>query len=156
MRYHPVIKFLKKNLKNKIVFNINLNSSSYLPNWRKIDYKKSVSSKRILGGGVLVHQFTNIGEHSLIGGGFRVVQDVPPFIIAANHPLAYKGVNLIGLKRRGFSKEDTSLIKKVYKIFFRSGLNRNDAIKKIELELPKSKVIRSILDFINDSSRGII
>ena len=54
MRYHPVIKFLKKNLKNKLVFNINLNSSSYLPNWRKIDYKKSVSSKRILGGGVLL------------------------------------------------------------------------------------------------------
>ena len=89
----------------------------------------------ILGGGVLVHQFTKIGEHSLIGGGFRAVQDVPPFIVAANHPLAYKGVNLVGLKRRGFSKQDRNLIKEAYKIFFRSGLNRNDAIKKIELEL---------------------
>ena len=110
----------------------------------------------ILGGGVLVHQFTKIGEHSLIGGGFRAVQDVPPFIVAANHPLTYKGVNLVGLKRRGFSIHDTSLIKKVYKIFFRSGINRNDAIKRIEFEFPKSKVVQTILDFINNSSRGII
>ena len=110
----------------------------------------------ILGGGVLVHQFTKIGEHSLIGGGFRAVQDVPPFIIAANHPLAYRGVNLVGLKRRGFSIQDRSLIKEVYKIFFRSGLNRNEATKKIELEFPKSKVTQRILDFIKNSNRGII
>ena len=110
----------------------------------------------ILGGGVLVHQFTKIGEHSLIGGGFRAVQDVPPFVIAANHPLSFKGVNLIGLKRRGFSKQDRSLIKEAYKIFFRSGLNRRDAIKKIELEFPNSKVIQKILHFISSSNRGII
>ena len=110
----------------------------------------------ILGGGVLVHQFTQIGEHSLIGGGFRAVQDVPPFIIAANHPLEYKGVNIVGLKRRGFSKNDMSLIKKVYKRFFRSGVNRKTVIEKIELEFPKTKVIQKILDFINHSKRGII
>jgi UDP-N-acetylglucosamine acyltransferase len=70
----------------------------------------------ILGGGVLVHQFTQIGEHSLIGGGFRAVQDVPPFIIAANHPLEYKGVNIVGLKRRGFQKKDMDLIKEINKL----------------------------------------
>ena len=110
----------------------------------------------ILGGGVLVHQFTQIGEHSLIGGGFRAVQDVPPFIIAANHPLEYKGVNTVGLKRRGFSKKDMNLIKKVYKVFFRSGGNRKTAIEKIESELPKTKVTQKILDFIKYSNRGII
>tara|TARA_X000001036_G_scaffold152881_1_gene145136 strand:+ start:2514 stop:2948 length:435 start_codon:yes stop_codon:yes gene_type:complete len=110
----------------------------------------------ILGGGVLVHQFTQIGEHSLIGGGFRAVQDVPPFILAADHPLKYKGVNTVGLKRRGFSKEDRELIKQAYKIFFRLGLNRKNAIKKIESELPKTKVIQNILEFINHSNRGII
>ena len=110
----------------------------------------------ILGGGVLVHQFTQIGDHALIGGGFRAVQDVPPFIIAANHPLKYKGVNIVGLKRRGFSKKDMDLIKKAYKVFFRSGGNRKTAIKKIETEFPKTKVIQQILDFIKHSSRGII
>ena len=110
----------------------------------------------ILGGGVLVHQFTQIGEHSLIGGGFRAVQDVPPFIIAANHPLKYKGVNKVGLKRRGFSKKDMDVIKKAYKIFFRSGANRKTSLKKIESEFPKTKVIQNIIEFINQSNRGII
>ncbi len=110
----------------------------------------------ILGGGVLVHQFTQIGEHSLIGGGFRAVQDVPPFIIAANHPLEYKGVNIVGLKRRGFSKKEIDSIKKAYKGFFRSGENRKTAIEKIKLEFPETKVIQKILDFIKHSSRGII
>jgi len=110
----------------------------------------------ILGGGVLIHQFTQIGDHSLIGGGFRAVQDVPPFIVAANHPLTYKGVNIVGLKRRGFSKKDINLIKQAYKIFFRSGANRKEALKKIELELPKTKEIQTILRFLNHSKRGII
>ena len=68
----------------------------------------------VLGGGVLVHQFTKIGEHAFIGGGFRAVQDVPPFILAAEHPLMYKGINSVGLKRRGFSKEDRKSIKNIY------------------------------------------
>ncbi len=110
----------------------------------------------ILGGGVLVHQFTQIGEHSLIGGGFRAVQDVPPFIIAANHPLEYKGLNIVGLKRRGFSKKDISLIKRAYKFFFSSGENRKTAIERIKSELPATKVIQNILDFIKHSNRGII
>ena len=110
----------------------------------------------ILGGGVLIHQFTQIGDHSLIGGGFRAVQDVPPFIVAANHPLTYKGVNVVGLKRRGFSKKDINLIKQAYKVFFRSGINRKEALKKIELEFPKTKEIQTILRFLNHSKRGII
>ena len=115
-----------------------------------------VGNWAILGGGVLVHQFTEIGDHALIGGGFRVVQDVPPYIIAANHPLAYKGVNLVGLQRRGFSKQDRNLIKKAYKIFFRLGANRKTAIEKIDLELSKAEVVKNILNFIKRSKRGII
>ena len=115
-----------------------------------------IGSWAILGGGVLIHQFTQIGDHSLIGGGFRAVQDVPPFIVAANHPLTYKGVNIVGLKRRGFSKKDINLIKQAYKVFFRSGINRKEALKKIELEFPKTKEIQTILRFLNHSKRGII
>ena len=110
----------------------------------------------ILGGGVLVHQFTKIGEHSLIGGGFRAVQDVPPYILAADHPLRFIGVNIVGLKRRGIDKEDRRLIKEAYKIFFRSGLNRKTALEKIKLDFPETKVIQNILQFMNHSERGII
>ena len=69
-----------------------------------------------LGGGVLVHQFCRIGAHAFIGGGFRVVQDVPPFILAAGEPLSFGGTNRIGLKRRGFSIDDRQIIKNTYQI----------------------------------------
>jgi len=110
----------------------------------------------ILGGGVLVHQFTKIGAHAFIGGGFRAVQDVPPFILGAEEPLKFQGVNTIGLKRRGFSVEERKLIKNTYQIYFRSGLNRQDALHKIESDIPMSPYKDQIIDFIRSSERGII
>ena len=110
----------------------------------------------VLGGGVLVHQFTKIGEHAFIGGGFRVVQDVPPFILGANSPLAFQGINSIGLKRRGFSPSDRKIIKEIYKVYFRLTENRNESILKIEKEFPKSSLRDQILNFIRSSNRGII
>lgn len=110
----------------------------------------------VLGGGVLVHQFTKIGPHAFIGGGFRAVQDVPPFILAADHPLTYKGVNLVGLKRRGFSKEERKSIKQIYNLYFKSGLNRKDAMEKIKAEISTSTVRDQVVEFIQTSDRGII
>ena len=85
-----------------------------------------------------------------------MTQDVPPFILVANQPLSFQGINRIGLKRRGFSTEDRKNIKKIYSIYFRSGLNRNRAIDKIELELEQSNFRDQILHFIKSSHRGII
>ena len=116
----------------------------------------TIGNWAVLGGGVLVHQFTNIGEHAFIGGGFRVVQDVPPYILAAEHPLQFKGINSVGLKRRGFSLEDRKLIKKVYQIYFQSGMNRDDAINKIQSKFSESDAVKKIMTFINKSDRGII
>ena len=110
----------------------------------------------VLGGGVLVHQFTKIGAHAFVGGGFRVVQDVPPFIIAADHPLVFKGINSVGLKRRGFNLQDRSMIKKIYKIYFLSGSNRKDSIKKVLTDTPSSDIKSQIVNFIESSNRGII
>ncbi len=109
-----------------------------------------------LGGGVLVHQFGKIGSHSFIGGGYRVVQDVPPFIIAAGEPMRFGGINKIGLQRRGYSDETRSLIKKAYRYYFISKMNRSDAIKKIKSELPATDEINAIVQFIESSERGII
>jgi len=109
-----------------------------------------------LGGGVLVHQFTKVGTHAFIGGGYRVVQDVPPFILCAEEPLKFQGVNHIGLKRKGFSSDERALIKKIYHIYFRSELNRKDAIQKIENDIKPSSHRNQILDFLRSSERGII
>ena len=109
-----------------------------------------------LGGGVMVHQFVKIGSQSFIGGGFRVVQDVPPFIIAAGEPLRFAGINKIGLERRGFSEESRNIIKKAYRMYFVSKLNRGEAIIKIKSELSKSEEIQKLIKFIENSERGII
>ena len=110
----------------------------------------------VLGGGVLVHQFSKIGQHSFVGGGFRVTQDIPPYILAAENPLAFKGINSIGLKRRGFSLNQRVEIKKIYQIYFKSGINRDNAIKKLKTELPSTEIKKGIINFITSSNRGII
>ena len=109
-----------------------------------------------LGGGVLVHQFCRIGSHAFIGGGFRAVQDVPPFILAAGEPLRYGGLNSIGLKRRGFSPEVLTNIKMAYRKYFRSDLSRLIALGEIKNEMAKSAEVKEIINFIDASERGII
>ena len=109
-----------------------------------------------LGGGVLVHQFCKIGSHVFIGGGFRAVQDVPPYILAVGEPLRFGGINSIGLKRRGFSIDTLSKIKKSYKIYFRSDLTRSKALDKIKNSISDNVEVNNIFNFIDTSERGII
>ena len=110
----------------------------------------------IIGGVVPVHQFVKIGEHSMIGGGFRVQKDVCPYMVLGGYPLRTVGVNLIGLKRRGFSEEKLKILKEVYKILFRSPLNTSQALEKIRAEIEMIPEVERILDFITSSPRGII
>ena len=110
----------------------------------------------VLGGGVLVHQFTKLGKHVFIGGGFRVVQDVPPFILAAETPLKFQGINNVGLKRRGFHQTERSLIKKIYRLYFDPKINRKSALKTIKKDFTRTKIRDSIIQFIETSKRGII
>ena len=110
----------------------------------------------ILSGGVLVHQFCNISKHAFIGAGALVTQDVPPFILAAGSPIEYSGINSVGLKRRGFSIDDRKEIKNIYKMYFRSKNNRKENLSKIKKELASFKYTSLIVDFIENSERGII
>ncbi len=109
-----------------------------------------------LGGLVPVHQFVRIGAHAYIGGGFRVSKDVPPYILASKQPLSYGGLNVIGLRRREFSPESRTLIKRAYRILFRSEYNTTQALEKIRTDLPQTGEIQHILRFIEESERGII
>ncbi len=110
----------------------------------------------ILGGLVTVHQFGHIGSHAMIGGGFRTVQDVPPYVLAGREPLRYEGVNKTGLRRRSFTQQQIELIENAYHVLYFSGLMFSEGIKKIENEFPHSVEVCTILEFLKSSSRGII
>ena len=133
-----------------------INDNVIMANMATLGGHVEIKEYASLGGGVLVHQFCRIGAHVFIGGGFRAVQDVPPFILAAGDPLSYGGINSIGLKRRGFSLEVLANIKKAYRKYFRSDLPRSIALEKMKKEMVNSTEIEEIINFIETSKRGII
>jgi UDP-N-acetylglucosamine acyltransferase len=110
----------------------------------------------ILGGLVAVHQFVNIGDHSMVGGGALVRKDVPPYVKAAREPLSYVGVNSIGLRRRGYSNKQINHIQDIYRILYVHGNNTSQAINLIEATIKASPERESILQFINNADRGIM
>ncbi|MDR1881169.1 MAG: acyl-ACP--UDP-N-acetylglucosamine O-acyltransferase [Prevotella sp.] len=115
-----------------------------------------VDHHAILSGGTLVHQFTRIGAHVMIQGGTRLGKDIPPYIIAGREPVCYSGVNLVGLRRYGFSNEKINEIQEIYRIIYQSGFNFTDAVNKIEKEFEETREVRLIVDFVKNSPRGIV
>ena len=109
-----------------------------------------------ISGLVPIHQFCRIGKYSFIAGGYRVVQDIPPYILSAGEPLEFSGINSIGLRRRGFSAETRGIIKKAYQIIYRSSLNTSEALVRIGEDLPSTNEIREIVTFVENSERGLI
>ena len=110
----------------------------------------------IVGGHSAIHQFTRIGAHSMLSGGSMIGKDVPPFIVAGKRPLSFGGVNVIGLRRRGFSNEKIDEIREIYKVIYNNGLNTTDACLKADSIFEESPEKRQIIDFIRASKRGII
>jgi UDP-N-acetylglucosamine acyltransferase len=114
-----------------------------------------IESAAILGGLAAVHQFCRIGCQAMISGGAMVTQDIPPYTVAQGDRAKTVGLNLIGLKRRGFSEATISGIKKAYRIIFRSGLRLEEALQKITDEIEPSPELNHFVGFIKDSQRGI-
>lgn len=114
-----------------------------------------VDDHAILGGLSGVHQFTRIGCHAMISGGSVVVQDIAPYIIAQGDRAKPAGLNLVGLKRRGFSDSSLRDLKKAYKLVFRSGLRMEEALEKIAVELEDTPELKTFIEFISNSQRGI-
>ena len=110
----------------------------------------------IIGGASALHQFVKVGAHVMLSGGSLVRKDVPPFTKAAREPLAYAGVNTIGLRRRGFTSEKILEIQEIYRYMFLKGTNNTKAIEMVEREVPQSQERDYILDFIRTSERGIM
>jgi UDP-N-acetylglucosamine acyltransferase len=110
----------------------------------------------ILSAGTMVHQFSHIGAHVMIGGGGKVRTDVPPFIKADRDPLSYLGLNTVGLTRRGFEKERIDEIHEIYRAIYQKGMNITQALDYVEKEFKVSPDRDYILGFIRKSERGII
>ncbi len=103
-----------------------------------------------------IHQFSIIGEHSMISGLSRIVKDVPPYITAGREPLSYVGLNLVGLKRRGFEPEKINELKEIYRVLFLENRNTSLALELIESSFEETVERNKILAFVKQSQRGII
>jgi len=114
-----------------------------------------VGDYAVMGGLTAVHQFCRIGRFAITGGCSKIVQDVPPFMIADGNPAEIRGVNLVGLERKGFPAEDVKLIKEAFRIIYRSKYNTAQAIEAIRKELAPSEAVEQIVEFIEKSQRGI-
>jgi len=112
-----------------------------------------VEDGAFISGGVVIHQFSKIGELAMIGGNTRVNSDVPPYMLCTDFNAAVRGLNLIGLKRAGFDHADISALKKAYQILFRSKLKLEEALRRIEAEC-STEHTRHLVDFIRRSERG--
>ena len=115
----------------------------------------SVEDHAVIGGLVAIHQFCRIGKMSIIGGCSKVVQDVPPFMMADGNPAATRTVNKVGLERNQVSEQAQTALKQAYKILFRDGLTVSNALLRIEEELPPLPEIAHLIGFIRRSERGI-
>jgi UDP-N-acetylglucosamine acyltransferase len=116
----------------------------------------TIEDYAIIGGMVPIHQFVRIGRHVMIGGGFRVTKDVPPYILAGHEPLSYVGVNVVGLRRRRFSAETISNIEMAYRMLYDPKLNISSAIEKIKNEMAMTEEVKQIVKFVEGSDRGLI
>ena len=110
----------------------------------------------IFSSNVIANAGVRVGRGSMIQGGSRFSKDIPPFIIAGREPIAYCGINIVGLRRRGFSNELIENIHNAYRIIYNSGKNTSEALEQVKKEVPMSPEIEYIITFIENSQRGII
>lgn len=110
----------------------------------------------ILGGDTKAHQFTRVGAHAMVGGRSKLNKDVPPYVLCGREPICYVGINIVGLRRRGFTSEQIRNIKDIYDTIYFQGMNISDGCAKVESGFPQSEERDVILKFIRSSKRGII
>ena len=110
-----------------------------------------------IGWGTGVHQFCRLGAYAMLGGMAKVVQDVPPFLIADGNPAVIRSINKVGLERGGFTPEQIERVKQIYRILFREGLNRAQAVEKLKAHRDAaSEEFQHMLAFAADSDRGMM
>lgn len=127
-----------------------------LGNLTQLAGEVQIDDHAIVSGGSLVHQFVRISRHVMIQGGSKVTQDIPPYVLAGREPLAFCGLNIVGLTRRGFTDAQINTINRVYRILYLQGLNVSDALLSIEKNCPQTPEVELIVSFIRSTKRTIL
>ena len=138
-----------------IAHNVTLGHRVIMSNVATLAGHVTVEDHAVIGGLAAIHQFCRIGKMSIIGGCSKVVQDVPPFMMADGNPAQTRTVNKVGLERNGITGEAQAALKQAYKILFREGLTISNALLRIEAELPPLAEIQHLVQFTRASERGI-
>lgn len=115
----------------------------------------TVEDHAIIGGLTAVHQFCRVGRLAMVGGCARVLQDIPPFMLAEGSPAAPRTINKVGMQRKGVSEEAQTALRQAYKIIYREGLTTSNALAQIEKELPALPEVQQLVHFVRTSERGI-
>lgn len=115
----------------------------------------TIEDQAVIGGLVAIHQFCRMGKLSIVGGCSKVVQDIPPFATCDGHPARVYGLNLVGLRRAGLGQDAIEKLSQAFKIIFNSGLTLKHAIDEVKNKVTTLSEITYLLDFINNSQRGI-
>ncbi|MFT5836630.1 MAG: UDP-N-acetylglucosamine acyltransferase [Candidatus Azotimanducaceae bacterium] len=109
-----------------------------------------------IGWGAGLHQFCRVGDYAMVGATSKVVQDVPPYMIADGSPAMVRTTNKVGLERAGFTSEDVNLVRSVFKMFYKEGLNRRQAVEKLRAEMSDdNEIVKTFLAFVAGSERGL-
>jgi UDP-N-acetylglucosamine acyltransferase len=137
-----------------IAHNCKIGSNTVIASCALVAGYVEVEDQAFISGGVVVHQYSKIGRLAMIGGNTRINSDVPPFFMYAGHDVVAKGLNVVGLKRAGYKASDVATLKKAYQILYRSGLKLQDALAKIETDIPTPETLH-LVAFIRRSERGI-
>ncbi len=138
-----------------IAHNVTVGDNVIMSNVATLAGHVVVEDCAVVGGLAAVHQFCRIGRMSIIGGCSKVVQDVPPFMLADGNPAETRTINKIGLERNGVAEDAQSALRQAFKILFREGLTIPNALARIEQELPPLPEIQHLVHFVRTSERGI-
>ena len=138
-----------------LAHNVVLGNQVIMSNVATLPAHVTVEDHAVIGGLAAIHQFCRIGKMSIVGGCSKVVQDVPPFMLADGNPAETRTVNKVGMERNGVSEEAQSALRQAYKILFREGLTISNALARIEADLPKLPEVVHLVQFARSSARGI-
>ncbi len=138
-----------------VAHNVKLGDYVVMSNAATLAGHVTVENHAIIGGLAAVHQFCRIGKMAIIGGCSKVVQDVPPFMLADGNPAETRTINKVGLERNGVSETAQTALRQAYKILFREGLTTSNALVRIEQELPHLAEIEHLVAFVRGTERGI-
>lgn len=139
-----------------VAHDVQVGNNVIMSNATQVAGEVQIDDFAVIGGGTLIHQFCHLGAHIMIQGGAHINKDIPPFVKAGRDPIAYTGINSIGLRRRNFTNDQIRDIQEIYRYLYLSRLNVSDAVDRIEAELPATPERDQIIEFIRNSRRGIV